>query len=110
VHGRSSSPEVEVGEFGSPASMDGREHLVDEIVHVDVAEKKRITRESVSELTETREGRERERDATHEDLYPASSSSSVLTSPFESIVKILELGMLTDLYDMASVILFPNPA
>ena len=27
--------------------------------------------------------------------YPASSSSSILTSPFESIVKMRELGMLT---------------
>lgn len=110
MHGRGRSPEVEVGEFGSPTSVDGREHLVDEIVHVDVAVKRKERRSASETFEETRREGEPEKDATHEDLYPASSSSSVLTSPFESMVKILELGMLTDRYDMASVILFPNPA
>lgn len=51
-----------------------------------------------------------EREATHEDLYPANSRSSILTSPLGSIVNTRALGTLTLRYDSASVIRFPKPA
>ena len=50
------------------------------------------------------------RQNTYDDLYPATSSNSIFTTPVESIVKILALGISTLRYDKASVILFPNPA
>jgi hypothetical protein len=92
-------PVVEIRILWGPFLMDGREHLINKISHMDIPRHK-----SYSILQKSTEY------STYEDLYPANSSNSIFTSPLESIVKILALGTLTLRYERASVIRFPNPA
>ena len=64
--------------------MNGRKRLIDKVRHMDIAV---LIHYSGFELHRI--------DGTHEDLYPANSKSSILTSPLASIVNIRALGTLT---------------